>query len=165
MISEDFDCFPNNVVNLLGAAMATIDTDISIVKRPMQMTDDDQTIAVVAIDWAPDTKTKEIAGVNPAQPTSQTYKIAVQGLIVDMDEEAGLMRNSAFAKLIRDILYTNQPTRIALSKLEVLNGTGQWVEKALTWDVVSQKYHNNEVDGNFLYLSTLELWFKTQVRT
>jgi hypothetical protein len=33
-----------------------------------------------------------------------------------------------------------------MSKLELLNGTGQWVEKALTWDVVSQNYHNNEVE-------------------
>lgn len=165
MISENYDCFPNNVVNLLSIAMAQVDDDCVIVKRPIQSNDPDQTIAIVAFDWSPDLKSTEIAGVNPSEPTVQVYKLAIQGLIADMDEEAGLARHSAMAKLIRGILYNNQPVRLALSKLEVLDSQGRWLEKALTWSVTSQQYQNNDLGGTFLFLSTLELSFKTQVRT
>lgn len=165
MISETHDCFPNNIVNLIAVAMEQVDEDCYIVKRPIQTSDNDQTISVVAYDWQPDFTSTEITGVNPSEPPFQIYKIGVQGLIVDMDEEAGLLRHSAMAKLIRDILYKNQPTRLALSKLEVLDSGGRWVEKAQTWSITSQVFHNNDLDGTFLFLSTLELSFKTQVRT
>lgn len=165
MISETYDCFPNNIVKLLGEAMALVDEDCVIVKRPVQTTDQDQTIAIVAYDWQPDLNSKEIAGVHPGEPTVQIYKLAIQGLIADMDEEAGLMRHSAMAKLIRDILYKNQPIRIALSKLEVLDLQGRWLEKALSWNIDNQQFQNNDANGSFLFLSTLELSFKTQVRT
>lgn len=163
MISENLDCFPNNIVNLLAVVAPSIDQDCSVVKRPMQITDADQTVAITAIDWAPQTETTEIAGWSPGEPTVQIYKIVIQGLIADMDEAAGLARNSAFAKLLRDMLYKNKVLRIALQKLEVKDQAGQVIERTLGWHVHSQKLANNEVDGSFMYLSTLELWFKTQV--
>lgn len=163
MISESSDCFPNNVIGLLAAFAPSIDQDCCVVKRPMQITDPDQCIAITAIDWAPELKTTEIAGWSPGQPTVQIYKIAVQGLIEDMDEAAGLARNSAFAKLLRDMLYTNRPLRIALQSLAVKDQAGKVVESTLSWLIHSQKFDNNQVDASFMYLSTLELWFKTQV--
>lgn len=163
MISENLDCFPNNIVNLLAVVAPSIDQDCSVVKRPMQISDADQTIAITAIDWAPEINTTEISGWSPGEPTVQIYKIVIQGLIEDMDEAAGLARNSAFAKLLRDMLYKNKVLRIALQKLEVKDQAGQVIERTLSWKVHSQKLANNEVNGSFMYLSTLELWFKTQV--
>lgn len=162
MIEAEMLCFPNNVVNVLAAKLAEIDPDDSfIVKRPIQISDPDQTISVVAVDWSPERSSLEMGQkVNPKEDTLQTYTIAIQGLINDMDEDRAIMRHSAFSTLIRRMIYRDPVLQLALPQLRVEVAGVR--ESLKNWGVRSQRWLVNRNEDNFVYMSTLEFWFQTE---
>lgn len=101
-------------------------------------------------------------GQNPApsEPTISTYVIGVQAFVKDFSEERGLARHSVLSKMIRSMLYRDAPLRVGLSALSVTMNDS--VERSQRWGIRAQRYLSNEIDGNFLYLSTLEFWLDTE---
>lgn len=160
MISADTIVFPNNVVSLLQTRSQLLDSDLTVVRRPARPSDPSQTVGIYAATWEPRDDSFEIGHFAPSEPTLQRYLIAAQAFVKDMDEERGLARHSVLSKMIRTMLYRDEPLRVGLSVLSVtMNGS---VESARRWGIRSQRYLSNELDGSFLYLSTLEFWLETE---
>lgn len=162
MITADLSVFPNNIVELIHLRCSYIDSDLFITNRPLRDTDPVQAIGIFAAQWLPNEDSKEMSGglPGPSEPTIQTYLVSVQSFVKDMDEERGLAVHSVLSKIIRSMLYRDEPLRVGLASLSVdMNGS---TERTQRWGVRTQRYFSNEITGNWLYLSTLEFWLDTE---
>lgn len=161
MITEKTPVFPNNVVDLLNTRLNLIDDDLRIFRRPLRETDPVQSIGIFAMQWMPQDDSYEFRGFPSAsQPTIQSYLIMLQAFIRDADEERGLATHSVLTKTIRSILYGDEPLQVGLSSLVIsMNGSS---EHSKRWGIRQSRYFSNELDGDWIYLSTTEFWLETE---
>ncbi len=160
-IYESTITFPGNVVNLIQPRIESIDSELYVVRRILRETDPQASVGIVATQWQPDEDSIEIRGHNtPVEPTLSTYLIAVQAFIKDFNEERGLAKHTVLSKLIRSVLYRDAALRVGLSALSV--SMNDSVERTQRWGIRTQRFLANEIDGDFLYLSTLEFWLETE---
>lgn len=161
MIEADESVFPSNVVELVALGMGNIDPDIHIARRPLRSSDPRQSIGVFSQLWSPDEESYEMVGRSPAEPTLQQYILGVQAFVKHADEEVGLATHSVLSSHVRAVLYRDQSLRLALQGLSVSYTNGA-VETLKRWGIRTQRYFSNEIDAQYLYLSTLEFWIETQ---
>lgn len=162
MITASTPVFPNNVVEKIAERMDLIDADLHVVKRPIRNTDPQQSVGVYGQLWAPNDQSLEMRGYSPAEPTLQQYSLSVQAFVRDGDEENGLAVHSVLSSLVRSVLYRDDTLRIALQGLSVTHVTG--VRESLKrWGIRTQRYFNNDIEGQWLYLSTLDFWMETEI--
>lgn len=167
MITADDAIFPNNVVEIIATRFDMIDEDpdpdnrLTVLKRPLRNTDPVQAIGVFATNWNGVEDSFEITGRGgPAQPTIQRYNLGIQAFIKDMDEERGLNTHSVLTKMIRSMLYHDEPLRVGLVSLSAeLDGS---TETTKLWGLGQTRYLSNEIAGEWLYLSTLDFWLETE---
>lgn len=163
MIEASDSVFPNNAVKLIAVRFASLDADLFVTKRPLRPTDPIQSIGVFGQLWQPVEDSLELGGgPNPyaTQPRLETYNIGVQTYIKDTDMERGLDVSSVISEMVRTMLYHDEPLRVGLGALET---TVLGVRKRTArWQIGQQRYLSNEVAGNHIYLSTLELWLATE---
>lgn len=161
MITETTPVFPNNVVLLVQDRIPdAVDPDLRVFRRPLRESDPSQSVGIVAAQWLPDEESMEIRGTGFHQPTLETYLITVQAFVKDFDEERGLATHSVLSEMIRSMLYRDAPLRVGLSALATsVQGV---TKRTRRWGIRQQRYFSNEIEGNFLYLSTLEFWLETE---
>lgn len=176
MIDASTPCFPNNIVDLIATRAKTyIDPDdtgpesLQVFKRPLHRTDPPTALGVAAAQWLGESESLEMrGGADPPllgsmgrnEPTLQTYYLTVEAYVKDQDEERGLAKHSVLSKLVRSMLYRDEPLRVGLSLLSVT--TGSSTERAQRWGIRQQRFSSREITGAFLYLSTLEFWLETE---
>lgn len=161
MISEEIPVFPNNIVDLVSLRVSMLDPDLFAVKRPLRQTDPAQSVGIFAQQWAPNEQSYEFLGVERAsQPTLQTYLIMVQAFVKDTDEVRGLATHSVLSKMIRSMLYRDEPLRVGLSSLAI--SMHDSLERSKRWGIRQQRFFSNELEGDWIYLSTLEFWLETE---
>lgn len=164
MIQGNVDAvFPNNAVLLIQERFQNIDPDIMVFRRPLQPTDPVQCLSVYGTLWTPRQDSVELLGPQfgmATTPTLQNYNITVQALIQDMDTERGLATHSVLSKLVRGVLYHDTPLRVGLGLLssQMFNVTERFKRR----DIVSQRFMSNEISGNWIYLSVLDLRIETE---
>lgn len=160
LVAGDEPVFPNNIIGILKDRGEIFMPNVFTFRRPLRPSDPEESIGFYPATWEPDERSHEIGHAAPFEPTLQKYLIGAQAFVKDGDEERGLARHSVLSKMIRTMLYRDEPLRVGLSMLSVsMNGS---VESARRWGIRSQRYLNNELDGSFLYLSTLEFWLETE---
>ena len=163
MIEANEAVFPNNVVNLVAVRFGLLDSDLFITRRPLRHTDAEQAIGVFGSTWSPNAESYEMKGASspgPSEPTLQNYIITVQAYVKDMDEERGHSAHSVLSKTIRTMLYRDEPLRVGLGALS--SSMFGSVERLQRWQVRNQRFNSNELQGDWLFLSTLELWLETE---
>lgn len=160
MIVADDTVFPNNVVNLVQVHTKLLDPELTVLRRPLRSSDPVQCAGVTAVTWDPDEGSTEMRGAGSLGPTLSTYILGIQAFIKDMDEERGLATHSVLSKMIRSMLYRDAALRLGLSTLS--STTDGITERTQRWGIRTQRYVSNEIDGSFLYLSTLEFWLETE---
>jgi hypothetical protein len=163
MIQPDPTVFPNNIVEVLKTELQKIDTELSVVRRPLQTTDVEQAVGVFALDWIPDETSIEMrGGTSPAPqfPTLSEHYVSIQSLIRDTDEERGIATHSALAQRIRSTVARSASLRLALAAL-TWTGLGS-TERAKRWGISRQRYMTTEVQGTWLYLSITEFKMETE---
>lgn len=166
MIEPDETVFPNNAVDLIMTrAPGAIDPDVTVVARPLRETDPDQSIGVWGTLWEPRQDSYEFQGgaLDPRsaqEPTLQVYSITVQAMIKSADVELGLMTHSVLSKKVRGMLYYDRPLRVGFSALasQMFGVT----EKLTRWGIRSQRYNSSEVLGDWIFVSSLDLWIETE---
>ncbi len=166
MITSDTPVFPNNVVDLVALRVQALDADLAYAtfKRPLRHTDPIQAVGVFGMAWLPNEESYEILGgpAGPSAPTLQTYRITIQGFVKDMDDERGSATHSVLSKRLRSMLYRDNALRVGLVALSVsMDGV---TERTKRWGILNQRFLSNEVDGSWLYLSTLDFWLETETR-
>jgi hypothetical protein len=162
VIVEDQNVFPNNVVELVTSRTKMLDADLFVIKRPLRESDPNQSVGIFAAQWLPEEQSYEVIGAPQGhhEPTLQQYFTTVQAFVKDMDEERGLATHSVLSKMIRSMLYRDEPLRVALGALSVT--TDGSIERTQRWGIRQQRYFSNELSGSWLYLSTLEFWLETE---
>lgn len=154
--------FPNNVISLCAVRFQLLDSDLYVFKRPLRSTDPVQSIGVFGSVWMPDVDSFEMKGAPPglSEPTIQQYIITIQAFVKDMEEERGFSAHSVMSKMIRTMLYRDEPLRVGLRSLSSsMMGS---VERLQRVQVRNQRFNSNELSGNWLYLSTLEMLIETE---
>lgn len=162
MITADEPIFPNNVVLLTKIAMAGITSGITILGRPLRSTDPDHSIGIFGQLWDPDESSMEMHGFGINEPTLQQYLLGIQAFVKHGDEEQGLAIHSILSSRVRGVLYRNQAYRASLAGLSASDGGV--TETLKRWGVRSQRYLSNEINAEWVYLSTLEFWIETETR-
>lgn len=163
MIAQDDNIFPNNVVSLLETRFGLIDADLFVTTRPLRNTDPNQSIGVFASLWAPNNESIEMRGVpHSVEPTLSRYTVTVQSFVKDMEETRGLGVHNTLSRLVRSMLYNDDPLRVALSQLQSISSGV--TEQAQRWGMNQQRFFSNELRGQWLYLSVMEFWLETESR-
>ncbi|AKJ71810.1 hypothetical protein TIN4_13 [Tsukamurella phage TIN4] len=150
--------FPYNAIAVLeSASRIYIDEGLNMERRRLIVTDPNDTIGIVPVSWNP------VSGeIGRVESSTQLYTLYIQTLIVDPDEARGLQTHSYLAKRMREMLVRNQSLHVALMSLKTVDQHGVR-EASLKATVGEQVFHNQETDGNWRYLSTLELRLETQI--
>lgn len=163
-IKPTVDVFPMNVINLMAVRLQTLDGDLMVVKRSLRDSDGTQSIGVYPIVWTPDETSYEMIGSdasNPkAEPTLQRYVIGVQSYVKDTDEEQGIAVHAILSKMIRSLLYRDAVLAVGLNALSVtMNGSTERIQRR---GISTQRFLASEVQGVFMYLSSLEYFVETE---
>lgn len=158
--------FPGDVTTVLAEKLGTLpglsqldygnETKPASFMRPLRPSDPAVCIGTFVIDWEPGEQE-----LGFSEPMLSTYVWAVQLLVKHGDEQEGLNLHSNLSKQVRSMLYGHGPLRVALTALNENNGEGR-LERVGRWGVRTQRYANNEIDGNFVYLSTTDFWLQTE---
>jgi hypothetical protein len=155
--------FPNNVVSIVHTRVTMLDSDLFVINRPLRENDPNQSVGIVAANWIPNEESYEMLGA-PApgrhEPSLQNYFITIQAFVRHGDEEKGLAIHSVLSKMIRAMLYRDEPLRVGLATLSA--SIGGSTETTKRWGIRQQRYYSNELQGSWLYLSNLEFWLETE---
>lgn len=162
--------FPNNIVIALRDDFAEIappnpedsDPGIPVFARPIKVTDPNQCIGVTAGMWMPDEESYELGGgLARTGATINSYIIGVQTFIKHSDETQGLALSATLAGAIRNRITMSVQNRGALSQLSASEfGYRESFSRA---SLENQRFISNELQGKFLYMSSLELRVETQI--
>lgn len=152
---EELD-FPENVTMAISDRLS-LSSEFSIVlRRPLRPTDNNRSCGVFSAGWSP--QEWEIGQYDPAI-TRHDYQI--QTLAKYATEEEGLVAHTKLAKIVRLMLYRDADLRLQLSQLRTtVEGV---VERTQKWDVVSQRYLANEIEGQFLFLAVTDFYLETEI--
>ena len=162
MIVADPNSFPNPVIDLIAQHGQALDADLFVVRRPLRNTDPPQSFGVAAANWFPDNESIEMKGVvTGSEPTISQYLVTVQAFVKHMDEVEGLAIHSTLSRMVRSMLYRDNDLIVGLRQLSVTTST--YTERMQRWGIRSQRYFSNELNATWLYLSTLEFWFETEM--
>lgn len=169
MISTDG--FPINLVNALQGTVGANGNVKKTLLRRLRPTDPDGSLAIFPTDWTPGET--EIGGPGNAgamlggggdvrDPTFQSHGVELHFLIrIAGDLAGGTAQSAAMAKIIRQMLYRDVPTAVALRACS--ETTDGYTERVQTWKVMGTKYHDSPMPPNtFIFLSTTRLLVQTQ---
>lgn len=160
------DVFPNNVIQLVVARLITKYPNTFVCRRPLRAEDGTQSIGVYPTDWNPDDTSYEFrmpqALVPAGFPTVQVYLINIQSFVKDTSEERGIGTHAVMSKAMRSLLYNDSPLAVGLRSLRVsMDGATEVIQKR---KIVRQKFVSNEINAEWLYLSTLQLQIETETK-
>lgn len=151
--------FPSNAILVIATRLQDLYPDLRVVKRPLKHTDASQSVGVYPGLWVPDETSFEFES---REPTVQRYIVNIQSFCKEMTEEKGIAIHSVMSKVIRAMLYNDNPLALALNTLQVtMFGS---VEKIQRRGITRQVYLSNEISGVFVYLSTLETYIETETK-
>jgi hypothetical protein len=151
--------FPINVIDVLHARFKElIGLDIEIIDRPLRYTDPSRSVGLFAVDWVPVEGSYEIG--KGFEPTLARYNYRIQALVKHTDEEEGRALYASDSKIIKAILYRDAQLVQRLTELQETNFGS--IERAKRWGVRAQRFLNNELQGQFIYLATTELWLEAE---
>lgn len=150
--------FPDNAIALIAARIpAAVDSDLTVLKRPLRPTDPTQTVGVFPINFAPMDNSIEIQSL---QPTLNRYGIIVQSFVKNYTEEDGIVEHSILSSRLRSMFYRDVPLHAGLTVLQVTMNNS--LERMQRRGITVQRFLSNELQGVFQYTSWLETWLETE---
>lgn len=153
--------FPNNVVILMADRYEEIDDTLTVLRRPLRISDPNFTLGVFSTTWTPEQNTGQIMGVDFSREFMlEQYIIRTQILVRNSDEEDGLTQQSVLAELVRSILVDDIAFRQQLGGLTAtITNTTKRLQR---WWTRNGTYLSGEVKGQNLYLSTLDTMIEVE---
>lgn len=151
--------FPENIIDVLFDRFEATMPDHHVARRPLRYTDPARSVGVFVVNWQPDEEDSSLIG--QAEPALSRYFIRIQNMIQAAGEEEGRALYAADAKIVRAMLYRDPTLRVRLTELtETVFGT---IERLQRFGVRTQSFLNNELQGQFVYLATTDLWIETEI--
>lgn len=150
------DAFPYNVVYALEECLGTTEGVNTVVRRPLRPTDPNGTLGVFAKDWVPGQ-----GAIGQRDPMSAQYLYGIQFLLKHTDEVEGNEMQARISKSLRAMLYRDTNLQVRLGQLtETSFGVRERMQQ---WGISRQRFLSNEVQGQFIYLSTLDFWVEVEI--
>lgn len=160
-IDPNTPVFPNNIVKTLSPRIQAIDADFTVLNRPLRPTDPNFSVGVFSTEWVPDEQSFEM-GNEPQTPTLGNYYVGIQTLVKSPDTDLGLFASGIFIHNVRMMLYRDSVLRGQLTSLVT---TDMWGTESLRrYGTQRTGYISNEIDGTFLSVSSMDLFFETEMR-
>lgn len=147
---SDVECFPANIVSAVLLSVEDVEGIEAVVGRPVRPLDPNACAGVYAVDWLP-----QDYSIGQHEPAIAKYCVNIQVLIKHMNEEEARLQHSVLSKRVRTMVSRDTDFRV---RLAALSETSMGVtERAQKWSVRAQRFLSNEIEGQFLFLSTMEL--------
>lgn len=152
--------FPNNVAKLIQARITDLyGDDLDVFGRRLRLTDNTCSVGVAPDLWVPDESSFEFASM---EPTVSTYTVWIQCFIKNSDEEQGVKEHSVLSKVLRTMLYRDAPLAVGLNSLSVnMMGATERIQRR---GIRRAQYLSSELQGNWLFLNTLEYYIETETK-
>jgi len=152
--------FPMEVVDILHARFKELlGTDMEIVDRSVRPTDPSRTLGIFPVDWNPVQESYEISRGN-FEPTLGRYTYRIQVLVKHTNEEEGRALYTSDTKIVKAILYRDATLVQRLTSIQETSFGS--IERAKRWGVRHQRFLNNELQGQFIFLATTEVWLEVE---
>ena len=152
--------FPNNASQIIQTRISDLyGDDLDIYGRRLRLTDNTRSVGVAPDLWVPDETSFEFAS---KEPTVSTYTIWIQCFVKNSDEEQGVKEHSVLSKVLRTMLYRDEPLRVGLNSLSV--GMMGATERIQRRGIRRAQYLSSELQGNWLFLNTLEYYIETETK-
>jgi hypothetical protein len=150
--------FPMNVLETVTSRMELLLPDFdAFLARPLRPSDPARSFGMFPVDWMPRDESWEMSGFGP---TLSRYLFRVQVLVKHTDELEGRATYAEDAKNVRLILHRDVPLRTQLASLNETSLGG--IERLQRFGIRNQRYLNNELQGQFIYLASTEFWVETE---
>lgn len=151
--------FPANVVevmrtylpNLLDTSVGDVIDGVTFVGRPIQPLDPNPTVSCYAADWNP--QGYEIGQFGPALTQ---YTFIIQMMNKHMEEEEARELHGVLATALRLNIFQNENLKDAL--LTLSHTALGHIERVKHYGVTRQRFFNNDVGGEMLFLTNIEFW-------
>lgn len=157
MSDPDLNAFPATIVRAVANRFQGMSIFQAVLKRPLRPVDPNYSISVFAFDWIPMPGSYMIGQEDPG---TGVYHLRVQCMVKHMDEELGLQEHSVLSKSLRAMLYRDQQLRAELTGLtETTFGV---IERLKHYTVQAQRFMTNEVNGTYVYLSSMDVNFNVE---
>lgn len=152
--------FPNNASSLIQARIDDLyGEEISVFGRRLRPTDNTKSVGVAPDMWIPNEDSFEFFS---KEPTVQTYTIWLQSFVKNSDEQMGIAEHSVLSKVMRTMLYRDQPLAVGLNSLSVtMFGATERIQRR---GIRRAQFLSNEIQGSWLFLSTLEVYVETETK-
>lgn len=140
------------------------DEDISPFQRMLTTKDPNISVGVFPSTHMPDNDSHEMNGLGGmSEPPLQRYQIGLHVLTKDSERSRGLATHTAYARLVRMVLYRDQILRVGFGQLTVTDSWG--TESFRRGWINSHRYLSTEIGNNTLaYLSVLDFTLETEMR-
>lgn len=158
----DYDAltlFPVNVIDEVKTSLTQyMGEDVAVIERPLRIADPYRAIGIFPTVSEPLQESAEIGGW---EPTLQRYNYRIQCLVRHQDEVLGRRLYAVDTKIIKTILYRDNDLKTRLAALS--DESVGFRETFKRFVVGSQRFLNNELNGQFTYLSVTEFFVETEV--
>lgn len=142
------------IADYLDSTKATSGISMTI-RRPLRPTDPHAAVGVWAENWFPGD-----AIIGQPMPGIGTYALKVQIIVKHIDEIEGHQIHSAMSKAVRRMLYEDQDLKVRLAAQT--DSHGGRIERFQRLTINRQNFMADEVSGQFLFLSDLEVRVETE---
>lgn len=156
---SDLTMFPMNCVDEIRASFVQyLDPEVAVIRRPVRITDPNRSVGIFPVNQEPVESSQQIGQM---EPVLSQYLLRVQLLVKHADEEAGRRLYAVDTTSLKVILYRDPGLRMRLAALShTIMGTTERFKK---FTVRSQRFLNNELGTQFVYLSVTDLVVETEL--
>lgn len=152
--------FPLNIVDTVATRInEVLSPAVPPLLRPLRPNDPNNSIGIIPVDWTP-VPNSVLMGGGPPVPTLQTYNFRIHLLIKHTDEQLGRRAYAEASKKLRVMLYHDPTLQVALGELVEVESNR--TERFMRSGIRNQRFLNNELSGQFIFLSATEYWAETQ---
>ena len=151
--------FPLNVVDVIQTTLKEKlpRSEYVILRRPLRTADPNNSIGLFPNDWMPREGSREMGFIGD---TLGVYSVRIHLLVKVGNEEEGRAQYAVRAKKLRTILAHDADLHVRLGGLAEVDDSTQ--ERLRRYGVRNQRFLNNELSGQFLFLATTEFWVETE---
>lgn len=150
--------WPNNAVHVIHSRiLSAVDADLALFKRPLRTSDSTQSVGIFPLNKNDDLLSKEMPN---REPTIKKYRIVIQTIVQDTDEEACISVHTILSQRLERMLYNDSPLLVGLTALSV--AVDNTVESYVKHDITLTRYLSNEISGTFIQTSWIEIELTTQ---
>lgn len=145
--------FPYNVVTELETAFRANEelALAAVVGRALRPTDPSRTLGIVANTWSQ----VQPPLIGQYDPSITAYDYELQLLVKHAKEDEGRRVAAQLSKTLRVMLYRDPDLRVGLASLS--ESSMQMTERVTKWSVRRQSFLANEINGQFIFLTTSEI--------